>query len=88
MRLQIGLPGVGLLLAVVFSPSGLVLSVGGSDLGLVGGLSLRGGIVAGSVVTLLSGSGADGEEGGGESEEGFGGEVHGCFIEYGNYISH
>lgn len=73
--------GVGLLLAVVSGPSGLVLSVSGGLLGL------RGGVVAGGVVALLSGSGSnegDDEEGGG-GEEGVAEGVHGDFLCCGNY---
>jgi len=73
--------GVGLLLAVVGSPGGLVLSVGGGLLGLVGG------VVAGGVVALLGGGGSNE----GREEEGGGGEedvacgVHGVSQCCGNY---
>jgi hypothetical protein len=63
--------GVGLLLAVVGGPSGLVLSVSSGLLLGVGGLGLGSGIVTGGVVALLSGGGSNEsreEEGGGGDE--------------------
>lgn len=66
--------GVGLLLAVVSGPSGLVLSVSG-------GLGLGSGVVTGGVVALLSGGGSNEsrEEEGGGGDEGVAESGHGCF---------
>jgi hypothetical protein len=73
--------GVGLLLAVVSGPSGLVLSVSSGLLLGVGRLGLGSGVVTGGVVAVLSGGGSNEsrEEEGGGGEEGVAESGHGCF---------